>query len=229
MADYVFANGFVSTHSQTSTEPETVAPAGGLYRGFGKTLLDKAFALLFGLIALPLVLVACAFVARDGHSPFYSQKRIGRNGRIFKMWKIRTMVVDADRKLAEHLEADPVAREEWTRYQKLRRDPRITRTGRVLRKTSVDELPQFWNVLVGDMSVVGPRPMMVGQEKLYPGQSYYALKPGITGPWQISDRNVSSFADRARFDDSYLNNASLACDLKIIMGTVRAVTAGTGC
>ncbi|SFH50026.1 Sugar transferase involved in LPS biosynthesis (colanic, teichoic acid) [Palleronia marisminoris] len=231
MSDYVFAEGFASNPSRTEDtgESDIIAPEGGLYRNAGKTLMDKGFALLFGLTALPIVLVACALVALDGHSPFYAQKRVGRNGRVFKMWKIRTMVADADRKLAEYLEANSEAREEWTRYQKLRNDPRITRTGRILRKTSVDELPQFWNVLVGDMSVVGPRPMMVGQEKLYPGRSYYALKPGITGSWQISDRNNSSFADRARFDDIYLRETSLPHDLKIMVGTVRAVAGGTGC
>ena len=229
MANYVFANGFVSTHSQTSNDPETIAPKGGLYRGFGKTLIDKVFAVLFGLVALPLVAVACSLVALDGHSPFYSQKRIGRGGRIFNMWKIRTMVVDADRKLAEHLEADPAAREEWDRYQKLRNDPRITRTGRLLRKTSLDELPQFWNVLTGDMSVVGPRPMMLGQEDLYPGQSYYALKPGITGPWQISDRHLSSFVDRAEFDDRYISVLSFQTDMRLIASTFRSVICGSGC
>ncbi|KKL05332.1 hypothetical protein LCGC14_2607090, partial [marine sediment metagenome] len=210
-------------------DAEAAGPKGGLYIRVGKTLTDKIFAVLFGPLALPFVILACGLVALDGHSPLYSQKRIGRGGKIFNMWKIRTMVVDADRKLAMHLEADPAAREEWDRYQKLRNDPRITRTGRILRKTSLDELPQFWNVFLGDMSIVGPRPMMVGQERLYPGHSYYMVKPGLTGPWQISDRNLSSFADRARFDDAYLGQLSLGSDIRLIGFTVGAVLRGSGC
>ncbi|WP_375262316.1 sugar transferase [Palleronia sp.] len=229
MTDYVLTDRFSSNPPHSSTDAEAAVSEPGLYRNFGKTLMDKVLALLFGLLALPIVMIACGLVALDGHSPFYSQKRIGRNGRVFKMWKIRTMVTDADRKLAEYLESNSEAREEWTRFQKLRNDPRITRTGRILRKTSLDELPQFWNVLIGDMSVVGPRPMMVGQETLYPGSGYYALKPGITGPWQISDRNMSSFADRARFDDAYLREASLKTDLRMIARTFGTVAGGSGC
>ena len=198
------------------------------YLTLGKPILDRLFALVFGLIALPIVALSCLLVSLDGHSPFYSQMRVGQNGRHFRMWKIRTMVKNADKRLLDYLEADPEAREEWVRYQKLRKDPRITRVGRILRKTSLDELPQFWNVLTGDMSIVGPRPMMVGQELLYPGQSYYALKPGVTGPWQVSDRNHSSFADRARFDDAYLASVCAKTDVKLVGATIRTVIRGSG-
>ncbi len=170
-----------------------------------------------------------ALVASDGKSPFYSQVRIGLGGRRFRMWKIRTMVPDADAALAACLRADPLLREEWTTHQKLVHDPRITRIGRLMRKTSLDELPQFLNVLTGDMSVIGPRPMMDGQDTLYPGRSYYALRPGVTGPWQVSDRHASSFADRARFDDEYHAGLSFASDARLALRTVGVILRGTGC
>ena len=139
------------------------------------------------------------------------------------------MVSNADALLEQHLACDPAAREEWNRTQKLRHDPRITPIGRMIRKSSLDELPQLWNVLVGDMSLVGPRPMMVDQQEIYPGTAYYALRPGITGFWQTSVRNESSFAERAGFDAAYLRDLSFRTDLHILMRTVRVVLRGTGC
>ena len=208
--------------------PAAGAPT-GLYRRGAKRLGDILFVLLFAPVVVPVVLAMAAITASDGVSPFYSQVRIGRGGRRFRMWKIRTMVADADAALAACLAADPDMRAEWTRHQKLRHDPRITRIGRLLRKTSLDELPQFLNVLLGDMSVIGPRPMMDGQDKLYPGRSYYALRPGVTGPWQVSDRHASSFADRARFDDEYDAGLSLATDVSLVVRTVGVILRGTGC
>jgi lipopolysaccharide/colanic/teichoic acid biosynthesis glycosyltransferase len=141
---------------------------------------------------------------------------------------MRSMVVDADARLADHLAADPAARAEWDATQKLKNDPRITRVGRVLRKCSIDELPQLWNVVTGDMSLVGPRPMMPQQQALYPGRAYFALRPGITGPWQVSKRNESTFAERAVFDEAYQRNLSFTTDLGLLMATVRVVLRGTG-
>ncbi len=139
------------------------------------------------------------------------------------------MVSDADARLAEYLANDPQAKAEWDHAQKLKNDPRITRIGSFLRKTSLDELPQLWNVLKGDMSLVGPRPMMPRQQVLYPGTAYYALRPGITGTWQISDRNQCSFAARAEFDADYEQSLSFARDLHILLSTVGVVLRGTGC
>jgi lipopolysaccharide/colanic/teichoic acid biosynthesis glycosyltransferase len=139
------------------------------------------------------------------------------------------MVMNADQKLEAHLAADPAARAEWDEMQKLRHDPRITRVGRLIRKSSLDELPQLLNVLMGDMSLVGPRPMMADQRALYPGRGYYDLRPGITGPWQVSERNATSFADRARFDDKYNQDLSLATDARILACTVKVVLRATGC
>ena len=192
----------------------------------------RAFDLIITLLALPLwlpvIAVGAIFVMTDGGSPVYRQERIGRNGRIFRIWKLRTMVVGADRKLEAYLAAHPEARAEWQATQKLKQDPRVTFFGRVLRKSSLDELPQLFNVLAGEMSLVGPRPMMVSQRELYKGQSYYALRPGLTGLWQVSRRNSSRFSDRARFDNLYAASQTLSGDLGILVRTVGVVFRGTG-
>lgn len=138
------------------------------------------------------------------------------------------MIVNADAQLETYLASDPTARAEWDSTQKLKVDPRITRFGRILRKSSLDELPQLWNVLKGDMSLVGPRPMMPCQRDLYPGSAYYRLRPGITGPWQVSRRNESTFADRARFDTDYDRTLSLGTDIGLLISTVRVVVRATG-
>lgn len=200
-----------------------------LYRDVAKRALDIALVLV---AAVPVLLVLCVLalvIALDGKSPIYLQKRVGRSGRVFQMWKLRSMVPNAEAQLQSYLAANPKARAEWDRTQKLRRDPRITRIGHLIRKTSLDELPQLWNVLRGDMSLVGPRPMMVSQKALYPGSAYYALRPGITGFWQTSVRNESSFAERARFDADYLRQLSLGTDIKVLFRTVGVVIKGTGC
>jgi lipopolysaccharide/colanic/teichoic acid biosynthesis glycosyltransferase len=138
------------------------------------------------------------------------------------------MVPNAEERLQEFLAKNEAARREWDAYQKLAHDPRITEFGQFLRKSSLDELPQLWNVLVGDMSLVGPRPMMLDQQDLYPGTAYYALRPGLTGTWQISDRNQSTFAQRAEFDADYERNLSFVKDLKILLSTVGVVLRATG-
>lgn len=200
----------------------------GVYRQGLKYALDMAFTLLAAPFVLPLVLVLAALIALDGRSPFYSQSRVGRNGTVFRMWKLRTMVHDADARFDSYLEQNPDARREWTDTQKLKNDPRITRIGRMLRKTSLDELPQLWNVLNGTMSLVGPRPMMPKQLPLYPGRGYFNLKPGITGLWQISDRNHCEFSVRAYHDDLYDRTVSLRTDISVLFRTVGVVLRGTG-
>ncbi|WP_335947867.1 MULTISPECIES: sugar transferase [Salipiger] len=205
------------------------APTGASYDRLAKRILDITIVLLGALPVLIVTMVLAAIIALDGKSPFYLQKRVGRNGRVFYMYKLRSMVVDADSRLEAYLASNPEARAEWNHAQKLRRDPRITAVGRLIRKTSLDELPQLLNVLRGDMSLVGPRPMMVEQQDLYPGTAYYALRPGITGFWQTSVRNESSFAERAGFDTDYLRQLSFGTDLKILARTVRVVLNGTGC
>ncbi len=199
-----------------------------IYRVYLKRGLDIVLVLLAALPTVLVLGVLCLVIIRDGASPFYRQLRVGRHGRSFRMWKLRSMVPNADRLLEAYLADNPVARAEWDPRQKLEHDPRITRIGRLIRATSLDELPQLWNVLRGDMSLVGPRPMMVSQTSIYPGTAYYALRPGITGYWQTSVRNESSFVQRADFDTQYLRDLSIGTDLALMARTVRVVVKGTG-
>lgn len=206
-----------------------VTPSGrGLYRRLFKRLFDVTAILMAAPVIVPVVAVAAVLVARDGGSPFYTQMRVGKGGKRFKMWKLRSMVCDADARMEAYLQSDPEARQEWDSTQKLKADPRITKFGKFLRKSSLDELPQLWNVLIGDMSLVGPRPMMVSQQDLYPGSAYYALRPGITGYWQTAGRNRTTFEARVEYDDAYEAELSLMTDLKVLAATVGVVVHGTG-
>lgn len=198
------------------------------YSSAGKRTFDCAVVILSAPFVVPVVLLLALLVALDGHNPFYWQRRVGKNGKSFRLLKLRTMVKDADAKLEAHLQQDPAARAEWDAHQKLRNDPRVTLFGRILRRSSMDELPQLWNVLLGEMSLVGPRPMMESQREMYPGVSYYLVRPGITGPWQISDRNECSFRERASFDEVYAGAVSLRGDLYYLGQTVFAVARCTG-
>ncbi|WP_092082483.1 sugar transferase [Poseidonocella sedimentorum] len=198
------------------------------YAAIGKRAFDVALVLLSLPFVIPVIALMALLVALDGHSPFYTQARVGRHGRQFRMLKIRTMVHNADAMLAKCLEQDAALRAEWDATQKLKKDMRITRIGRILRKTSLDELPQLFNVLTGSMSLVGPRPMMPSQEELYPGRSYYRLRPGITGFWQISDRNHCDFRDRSKYDAVYERELSLVTDLAVMWRTFSVVLRGTG-
>jgi lipopolysaccharide/colanic/teichoic acid biosynthesis glycosyltransferase len=201
---------------------------GNFYVRYLKRALVLAIVLATAPFVLPLIGLLALLVRRDGGTAFYSHDRIGRNGEVFRFWKLRSMVVDADAQLKEHLARDPMARAEWARRQKLHNDPRITEIGRLLRRTSLDELPQLWNVLKGDMSLVGPRPMMPDQRMLYPGKAYFDLRPGLTGFWQVSGRNDVSFARRALYDTLYANRLSLLTDLTVLLLTIRVVVRGTG-
>jgi lipopolysaccharide/colanic/teichoic acid biosynthesis glycosyltransferase len=200
----------------------------GFYRKGVKRVIETLLVLLTSPVTLPLILLMALLVACEGGNPFFVQKRLGRNGRVFRIWKLRSMVVDAERHLKTHLENDPAARSQWESTQKLKQDPRVTRVGRLLRKTSMDELPQLLNVLNGTMSLVGPRPMMVDQRRMYYGRAYYRVRPGITGLWQISARNESEFVARVRYDEEYHRNLSIWLDLKILAQTVVVVLRGTG-
>ncbi|MEY1554565.1 sugar transferase [Yoonia sp. R2331] len=203
-------------------------PGATRYASYFKRPFDIFMVLLGAPLAVPLIgLMICA-IWLSGGQPLYRQERLGRGGKLFTMWKLRTMVTDADAALAAHLASHPAARAEWDANQKLRDDPRITRIGRVLRKISFDELPQIWNVLRGDMSLIGPRPMMVCQKVLYLGEGYYTLRPGITGLWQVSRRNDVSFTERANIDGIYARNVTFKGDLRILAQTLRVVFRGTG-
>jgi exopolysaccharide production protein ExoY len=211
----------------SAVEAGAEAPV-GLYKRSLKRAVDCAFVLLAAPIILPLVLLLALIIRLDGGPAFYCQDRIGKSGRIFRIWKLRSMTVGADRLLQAYLAANPSARAEWQSTQKLKNDPRVTPIGRLIRKNSLDELPQLWNVLKGDMSLVGPRPMMPDQVPLYPGQAYYGLRPGVTGFWQISRRNGTTFAGRAAYDNHYDRRMSLTTDLRVLFATVWVVLRGTG-
>ncbi len=208
--------------------PATYFPRKGPYEVGLKRLFDILVVLATLPFTAPLIAILAVFVARDGGKAFYLQDRIGRGGEKYQIWKLRTMVPDADRQLKEYLSRNGDAAAEWHRTQKLKHDPRITAVGKFLRKSSLDELPQLWNVLLGDMSLVGPRPMLPEQQDMYPGRAYYLQRPGITGSWQVSERNESSFACRARFDTDYVANISFTNDVKLLLATCKVVVKGTG-
>jgi exopolysaccharide production protein ExoY len=189
---------------------------------FLKRIVD-ILCVIAGLPLVILVMVPIAILtAMDGHSPFFSQMRVGRNGKLFPCLKFRTMVVDAERILEDYLATDDALRAEWNETRKLKCDPRITAVGRFLRKTSLDELPQVWNVLKGQMSLVGPRPVVSDELPLYGSATavYLACLPGITGLWQVSGRNDISYESRVSLDVEYAENWSLAQDFKILFLTI---------
>jgi len=189
-------------------------------RGFDLVLAGLAL-VFFAPLLIPITLA----IRSDGGPALFRQKRVGRDGEVFECLKFRSMVMNAEQKLAAMIEADPAVAQEWKAYQKLRRDPRITWVGRFIRKTNLDELPQLINVLKGDMSLVGPRPMTVDQIEEYGPlfTAYKRVRPGITGMWQVNGRNETTFAERARLDAFYVRNWSLWRDIVIIVRTVREV------
>jgi lipopolysaccharide/colanic/teichoic acid biosynthesis glycosyltransferase len=203
----------------------------GLYRCYFKRAFDILAVLLAAPFVVPVILIMSLLILRDGGPAFYCQDRVGRGGRVFRIWKLRSMVVDADQKLEAYLASDPLARAEWDEHQKLKNDPRITAVGRLIRKTSLDELPQLFNVLKGDMSLVGPRPPIPDEAVSY--QSWHlrrilSVKPGITGLWQVDGRSRVTFDDMVRMDLRYIRHSSLMLDLKIILKTVLVVIRGDG-
>lgn len=213
-----------SVQFQTPRQPRTG------YLTWGKRSLDILLVLLAAPVVLPLVLLFAALLWFEGGSPFFLQARVGKGGKIFSMLKLRTMVPDAEARLAHLLALDPELRAEWETTQKLRHDPRVTRLGALLRQTSLDELPQLWNVLRGEMSLVGARPMMPDQLALYGNPAdYFALLPGLTGIWQVSTRNDSSFAHRAEIDTAYRKAVSFKTDIALLIKTVSVVLRRTGC
>lgn len=197
----------------------------------GKRLFDIVFALCLLPIIAPLIALLWVLVRLDGGPGFFAHQRVGQGGRTFACWKLRTMVPDAERRLHEHLAADSEIAREWFHAQKLKEDPRITPLGVLLRKTSMDELPQLWNILAGEMSFVGPRPFTQDQLPLYVafgGAAYFQLRPGITGPWQVFGRSATRFIDRVQFDEAYSRACSFLGDLALMLSTVKVVLKMTG-
>ena len=227
------AEGTVET-PRASVAAVTRAPAPvvlpGIGAAFAKRVLDIVGAVILGLVFSPLIVVIVFMMRKGGGTVIYRHWRVGHGGRIFCCLKFRTMVPNADQVLRELLEKDPELRAEWTRNHKLRHDPRVTRLGRFLRRTSLDELPQLLNVLRGEMSLVGPRPV-VREELLRYGRNistYLAAKPGITGLWQVTGRNDTDYRRRVVLDVYYVRNQNLLLDLYILAKTTGVVLGGNG-
>ena len=203
-------------------------PGGAGYR-FVKRLFDIVFsAAVCAVLALP-VAVLCLFVVLDSPgAPFFRQERIGLNGKKIRIWKIRTMVTDAHTNPERYM--TPEQLEQWEREQKVDDDPRITRIGRFLRNTSLDELPQFLNVLTGDLSVIGPRPVTIEETYEFGNarDEFLSVKPGITGWWQVTERNNATWenGDRQMLELFYVRHASFALDLRIFVRTFKAMGSG---
>lgn len=204
--------------------------------GFGwaeriRLLTNQAVAVLLLVIASPLMLCIAAFIwSCDGAPVLFGHYRVGRRGLLFKCLKFRTMASDAESRLALLLASDPQARAQWERDHKLVNDPRITFIGRFLRRTSLDELPQLVNVLCGEMSLVGPRPVTVDELKRYGAARwhYLSVTPGLTGLWQVSGRNDLSYEQRVQLDRHYIDHRSIGLDLLILLRTVRVVMLRAG-
>lgn len=195
-----------------------------------KRLLDFSVALLLGLLVAPLALMLFVVLTLFGGHPLFAHERIGKGGVKFRCYKFRTMIKGAEQKLELLLEEDPIARASWAAHQKLDKDPRITTFGAFLRKSSLDEIPQLVNVLRGEMSIVGPRPITEGELYRYKRSQRYYLKnkPGITGIWQCSGRNDVSYSTRVAMDRKYHNEASVCFDVYIMWRTIHAVLARRG-
>ncbi len=209
----------------SSCERETVKANNNLAYLIIKKIVDIIAGVLGTILLIPLI--AIVWIIRkclnENDGPlFFEQIRIGKNGKKFRMYKFRTMVMEADEKLYKYLEENPEAKKEYKKYKKLKHDPRITKLGAILRKTSLDEFPQFINVLKGEMSLVGPRPYLY-REKEDLGEYYYnsitKVKPGITGYWQVNGRNDVDFEERAYMDTYYIERRGIIMDLKIILKT----------
>jgi exopolysaccharide production protein ExoY len=195
-----------------------------------KRVVDILVSILALLFFLPLMTLIYLAVCSDGGPGLFIHKRVGRSGREFGCLKFRTMIVNAENKLTAYLASDCEAREEWEHHRKLKHDPRITRLGRVLRTTSADELPQLFNVLFGDMSIVGPRPVTRPELQKYGSGSsaYLSVRPGITGLWQVSGRNDASYEYRVRLDEQYAERMSISFDILLMMKTVTVVIRRNG-
>ena len=193
--------------------------------------LKRSFDILFSSIALiiglPFFALIALLIKLSSSGPiFYCSLRIGRKGRLFKFWKFRSMHRDADQRLEVMLNGNPVLQQEWQKYFKLKNDPRLTRIGSFLRKTSLDEFPQFWNVLIGDLSIVGPRPYLPREAntiyKIVGGdmEKIFSVRPGLTGIWQTAGRSHLTFEERVKLEVNYVDQRSFLFDLSLIAKTI---------
>ena len=240
-ADVFASNSFLALNGALAAGDVLSRPQPGLAEakltfehpalGFSKRAFDVVFAAAVLIMLLPILVVCGLAVAIESRGPiFFKQKRIGHKGSPFSIVKFRTMVPNAEAVLAEYLEKNLEAKREWAADRKLRNDPRVTRIGRLMRRFSVDELPQFWNVLKGDMSVVGPRPIVNAEVPFY-GEDFRAychVRPGITGLWQVSGRNDTGYPYRVALDSQYVNDWTSKLDATIILRTFKTVVSAAG-
>lgn len=212
--------GFSSTHNLTK----------GISL-FWKRFIDIFLLILSSPLTIPVVLIVSPLIKLTSPGPvFYGHRRIGRDGKEFKCWKFRSMVIDADRQLERILAENPDMRAEWERDRKFTNDPRVTKIGKILRKTSIDEIPQFFNILTGDMSFIGPRPVTEPELAKYKDHAKIILsvKPGLSGMWQISGRSDTGYEERVTLDSYYIQNWSVWLDIWIIIKTIHVVLRGKG-
>jgi exopolysaccharide production protein ExoY len=197
-----------------------------------KRMFDVFFSFFVLLLLSPLFLCLSLLIKFTSRGPvFYAQKRVGRGKKTFYCWKFRTMYLQADLLLEELLKNDPLLQKEWLETWKLKKDPRITWVGNFLRKTSLDELPQFWNVLKGDLSIVGPRPCVETELELHfkeKMEKILSLRPGITGLWQISGRNNLTYPERVRLEEQYVDTQNFWFDLQLIAKTILVIFSSKG-
>jgi Undecaprenyl-phosphate galactose phosphotransferase WbaP len=231
----VTAGSFVLPESTAASmavrQPSGVGPERFFRYRVIKRVMDILLVLLAAPVLLPLLLVVAAAVRMGSSGPIlFPHRRIRRHGAFFTIWKFRTMCVNSAEVLEDYLAAHPEARAEWRRCHKLKNDPRVTRVGDLLRRTSLDELPQVWNVLTGSMSLVGPRPIVAAEVEKYGDffTDYCMVKPGLTGLWQVSGRSKLTYSQRVQLDRHYAQNWSLHSDLKIILLTFSSVMDGDG-
>jgi Undecaprenyl-phosphate galactose phosphotransferase WbaP len=193
--------------------------------GLARTLDIFLILLAAPYIILAIVIIAVSILADSGGPIIFRQTRIGRNGRKFQVYKFRTMLPNADQVLQDYLNKSPELRAEWLATHKLKHDPRVTRLGSFLRKSSLDELPQIWNIFTGDMGLVGPRPIVDAEVEKYGKcfELYKQVRPGLTGLWQVSGRNDTTYERRVELDEYYVRNRSLKLDLEILLKTVSVV------
>jgi exopolysaccharide production protein ExoY len=252
MRNYIWRNSAVAREGAPDVTPTTQPrarefPSGGTVIALGdrrdaltmfaapaksraKRVFDVAAAIGLLVFLAPLLLILAVAVSRDGGPVLFGHRRIGAGGQPFICWKFRSMVVNAEAALQRTLATDPEARREWERDFKLRNDPRVTRLGRFLRKSSLDELPQLFSVITGEMSLIGPRPIVADEITRYGAgfSDYAACRPGLTGLWQVSGRNDVDYAERVAIDSRYARNWSFVQDVSILFRTVGVVLRRSG-
>lgn len=229
--DYGLSPIFERKHAAASLSEDSKAKVNSFCYVVVKRLFDILIVLLFAPIVIPLGAVIACLVTLTSPGPiFFSHRRISKGGSFFSMWKFRTMCLNSAEVLEQHLALHPEDRAEWNRDHKLKNDPRVTPLGRFLRRSSLDELPQIWNVLTGRMSLVGPRPIVAAEvEKYHSDFVYYtAVHPGIAGLWQCSGRSMLSYDQRVAFDRQYVEQWSLWLDIKILARTAISVLFSKG-